>query len=164
MDPTAVVHPTEPLLRNRLMSDGLSIWCPGDPVHLSQEAYRDLAHALIEVHDDDQEDAGSVSSRLTGDGSALSPGSVARSTGSGKRKFPDAVVTDKRSGTYKRGRGTRAPVAAGWLRGVSTATHDSDERKRDRHGNPSARGVSWRGRRGNWLRFGRSRSWRRWQY
>jgi hypothetical protein len=84
MDPTAVVHPTEPLLRNRLTSNGLSIWCPGDPVHLSQEAYRDLAHALIEVHDDDQEDAGSVSSRLTEDRSALSPRSVTCSTGSGR--------------------------------------------------------------------------------
>jgi hypothetical protein len=164
MDPTAVVHPTEPLLRNRLTSYGLSIWCPGDPIHLSQEAYRDLAHALVEVHDDNQEDAGSVSTRLTEDGSALSAGSGTHSTGSGRRKFPDAVVTEQRSGIYKRGRGSRAPVAAGWLRGVSTATHDSDERKRDRHGNPSARGVGWRGQRGSWLRSGRSRSGRRWQY
>jgi hypothetical protein len=169
LDPTAVVHPTEPLLRNRLTSDGISIWCPGDPVHLSQEAYRDLAHALIEVHDDDQDDAGSVSSRLTGDKSALRPGSVAHSSSSGKRKLPDAVVTDQRSVSYKRGPVTRVPVAAGWLRGVSSATNDSDVRKRDRHGNPSARGVGWRGGcgrggRGSWPWSGRARSGRRWQF
>jgi hypothetical protein len=164
MDPTAVVHPTEPLLRNRLTSDGLSIWCPGDPVHLSQEAYRDLAHALIEVHDDSQEDTGSVSSRLTEVVAGSSPGSVTHSTGSGKRKFPDAVVTDQWSGPYKRGRGSRAPVAAGWLRGVSSVIRDSGKRKRDCQGNLSARGVGWRDRRGSWLRSGRSRSGRRWQY
>jgi hypothetical protein len=36
MDPTAIVNPTEPLLRNRVTSSGGdSIWCTGDPVHLS---------------------------------------------------------------------------------------------------------------------------------
>ncbi len=115
LDPTAMVHPTEPLLQNRLTSDGISIWCHGDPVHLSQEAYRDLAHALIKVHDDDQDDTGSVTSRLSDDGSARSPGSVAHSSSSGKRKLPNAVVTDQRSGSSQQGRVTRAPVAAGRL-------------------------------------------------
>ncbi len=93
MDPTAVVHPTEPLLRNRLTSDGLSIWCPGDLVHLSQEAYRDLQHALIETHEDDQDDTASVSSELAVLRASSSSGFLAHSTGSGKRKIPNAVVT-----------------------------------------------------------------------
>jgi hypothetical protein len=51
IDPSAIVHPMEPLLRRRLTSGGASLWCHGDPVHLSPEAYRDLAGAITETGD-----------------------------------------------------------------------------------------------------------------
>jgi hypothetical protein len=51
MNPTAIVHPNEPLLRNCLTSNGEFIWCTSDPDNLSQEAYRDLAMAVCEAHD-----------------------------------------------------------------------------------------------------------------
>ncbi len=51
IDPSAIVHPMEPLLRRRLTSGIAPPWCQGDPVHLSREAYRDLAGALTEVGD-----------------------------------------------------------------------------------------------------------------
>ncbi len=169
LDPTAVVHPTEQLLRNRLTSDGVSIWCHRDPVHLSHEAHRDLAHALIEVHDDDKDDTGSVSSKVSDDESARSSGSVAPSSSSGKRKLPDAVVTDQRSRTSLPGWIIRAPVAAGWLRGVSSTTNDSGVRKRGRNDNShAARGGGWTGGRGRggrsswpWSWSGRARGGRR---
>jgi hypothetical protein len=170
LDPTAVVHPTEPLLRNCLTSDGISIWCHRDPVHLSQEAYRDLANAVIEVHGDDKDDTGSVSSKSSDDGSARSSGSVAPSSSSGKRKLPDAVVTDQQSRSSHSGRIIRVPVAAGWLRGVSSAANASGVRKRGRNADsPITRGGGWarvrgRGGRGGWQWSGRASGGRRYYF
>jgi hypothetical protein len=62
IDPSAIVHPMEPLLRRRLTSGDAPLWCQGDPVHLSPEAYRDLAGALTELGDDSVFGGPSVSS------------------------------------------------------------------------------------------------------
>jgi hypothetical protein len=168
LDPTAVVHPTEPLLRNRLTSDGISIWCHRDPVHLSQEAYRDLANAVIEMHCDDNDDTGSTSDA----GTVRSSGSGAPSScsGSGKRKLPDSVVTDQRISSCQPGRFPRVPVTAGWLRGVPSADGASGARKRGRSdGGPVTRGGGWggvrgRGSRGGWKWSGRASGGRRYRF
>jgi hypothetical protein len=125
MDQTAIVNPTEPLLRNRVTSDGASIWCAGNLVHLSRDAYKDLAMAVQEA----QEGAG-----LVGESASDSMGSVHPMSGSGsgscstaygteKRRAPDTVVTMSVPTTTKHGRYTRPPATAGWLRGVATKGH-----------------------------------------
>jgi hypothetical protein len=77
--PSYVVNPTEPLLRKRLTSDGTSLWSTGDPIHLSPDAYRDLAGALSEEGD------GSVTGGPDSSTSAPSEGL--------KRRNPESVVT-----------------------------------------------------------------------
>ncbi len=138
------------LLRNHLTSDSLSIWSPGDPVHLSQEAYRDLAHAIIEAHEGDREDTASVSNGLGLGRASHGSGSLAHSMVSGKSKIPDAVVTAQRPVTSKRGRSNGPPVTAGWLWGVATVSRSIRGWQRGK----LARGAGGHGRRGGWLRAG----------
>jgi hypothetical protein len=49
LDLTAVVGPVEPILGKRTTSCGASIWAEGDHVHMSREAYRDAANAIVEM-------------------------------------------------------------------------------------------------------------------
>jgi hypothetical protein len=126
MDPTAIVNPTEPLLQNRVTSSGGdSIWCTGDPVHLSREAYRDLAMAVCDAHEGESM-VGESASGSTGSGHAGSgSGSRSSANGSEKRRVPDAVVNVPGPPLPKRGRYTRRPVTAGWLRGEATSVRES---------------------------------------
>ncbi len=89
MNPTAMVHPNEPLLRNRLTSNGEFIWCTGDPDNLSQEAYRDLAMAVCEAHNGKSASL----SRDSEDGRAQAGlCSWVSTAGSEKQRVPDASV------------------------------------------------------------------------
>ncbi len=146
MDPTAIVNPTEPLLRHHVTSGGASIWCSGDPVHLSLDAYRDLAMAVQEAHEGTAMAGGSASDcsdnvrRRTSSGS----GSCNTVLGMGKKRVPDAVVTLTAPGYPKRGRFSRPPATAGWLRGVATKGRGNSAQNLD-----GGRGRSLnRGRRG----------------
>jgi hypothetical protein len=171
MDPTAIVNPTEPLLRNRTTSGGASIWCTGDPVHLSRDAYKDLAMAVQEAHEgaDMEGESASVSSGtghlMPGSGS----GSRSSSYGTEKRRTPDAVVTMSIPETPKRGRYARPPATAGWLCGVSSRVHGASVnpffgiRGANRGRTGSARGHSGqRGQYGHWAKKGRGPHGRRW--
>ncbi len=115
IDPSAIVHPMEPLLRRRLTSGGAPLWCQGDPVHLSPEAYRDLAGAITEPGDGSDFGAPSVSS--------------AEST---KRKIPDSVVTKTVIPNAKRGKMANRAFKAGWLTGTPP-THSSSGAGRSWH-------------------------------
>ncbi len=137
IDPPAIVHPMEPLLRRRVTSGGALLWCQGDPVHLSPEAYRDLAGAL----------------REEGDGSVFGGPSVSTSSEGTKRKIPDSVVTKLVTLNAKRGKKANRITTAGWLTGSPPV--------------PSALGRVWRGRgnRGESRGGGRwAPRWRRFGY
>ncbi len=164
MDPTAIVNPTEPLLRNRTTSGGDSIWCSGDPVHLSRGAYEDLAMAVQEAHECSDEE-GVSASHTSGSGRQMpvsGSGSSSSAYGSGKRRTPDAVVTIPE--TPKRGRYTRSAATAGWLCGVSSRGHGASANSGNRGANRdrarSARG--YRGQGGHWAKKGRGFHGRRW--
>jgi hypothetical protein len=116
IDPSAIVHPMVPLLRRRLTSRGASLWCQGDPVHLSPEAYRDLVGALMEVGDDSVFGGPSFSTSLEGT----------------KRKIPDSVVTRPVAQTAKRGKKAHRIATAGCLTGSPPV--------------PASSGRVWRGR------------------
>ena len=111
LDTTAVVFPMDPSLRERKTSQGSSIWCDNDSVHLSRGAYMDVADAIQEMAAGDGDED-------TTDGTAV--GSTNGSTsGSVKRRQPDSVVTlPYRPPLTKRGCAGKLPTAAGWLRGV----------------------------------------------
>ncbi len=99
-DPTSVVNNTEPMLRHRTNSKGGQLWSAADGVHMTVDAYADLAHAIMEAYQGDVGDTTSCSS------------------GSSKRKIPDSVVTLPGSGATKQAR-LQGPVRpAGWLRGI----------------------------------------------
>jgi hypothetical protein len=104
IDPSTIVNPTAPLLRKRLTSDGASLWCTGDPVHLFPDAYQDLVGAFSEEGD------GSVTGEPDGSISASSEGL--------KRRNPESVVTLPKMPAAKRGRRGQNVAAAGWLTGT----------------------------------------------
>jgi hypothetical protein len=136
-DPTSVVNNTEPMLRHRMISKGTQLWCPADGVHMTKDAYADLAHAILEANQG--EDVGDTASC---------------SSGSSKRKIPDSVVTLPGAGATKQARLQRPVRPAGWL-------HDIPEKGAagaSWHGKPT-RGSWGRGMlgRGFPARFG----WRR---
>jgi hypothetical protein len=159
MDPTAIVNPTEPLLRNRVTSGGSSIWCAGDPVHLSREAYKDLVMLVYEAHEGTSL-VGESASVSTGSGHAVS-GSRSRGMANGteKRRVPDAVITMPMPTTTKRGRYAQPPATAGWLRGLATNVR----------GDRAQAWVGWRGgnrgqrgQHGHWANRGRGAFGCRW--
>jgi hypothetical protein len=49
LDPAATVNPMEPLLRNCTTSSRDPLWTVGDGVHMTWEAYRDVADATGEM-------------------------------------------------------------------------------------------------------------------
>jgi hypothetical protein len=127
LDLTAVVGPVEPILGKRVTSTGASIWSDGDPVHLSREAYRDAASAILEM--------------AAGCGN-IAPGDSASSSGTSsanKRKHPDSVVTFPAQPAKRKGGGPLP--GAGWIRGEA-----------DRERANSAR--IWKARGGSWPRAG----------
>jgi hypothetical protein len=168
MDPTAIVNPTEPLLRHRVTSGGASIWCSGDPVHLSLDAYRDLAMAVQEAHEGTGV-AGESASDCSGNvrhRTSSGSGSCSTVYGAEKRRVQDAVVTMSVPGIPKRGRFTRPPTTAGWLRGVATKGRGNSAQawaggrglNRGRHG----RHRGQRGQYGSWVNKGRGDFGRKW--
>ncbi len=58
-------HPVEPILRNRTSSGGIPLWAVGDPVHLSADAHREIAEALLEGDSDLESKAGTTNSSAT---------------------------------------------------------------------------------------------------
>jgi hypothetical protein len=141
-DPTSVVNNTEPMLRHRITSKGAQLWCQTDGVHMSKDAYADLAHAVLEAAQGD--DTGDAASGISG---------------SSKRKVPDSVVT--LPSAAKNSRLQRAVRKAGWLHGMPDSRPTGDTRR----GWPS-RGLRGRGGtvRGAPPGFGwrRQTRWRRW--
>ncbi len=98
-----MVGPVEPILGKRTTSGGASIWAEGDHVHLSREAYKDAANAIVEM--------------ATGCGNTV-PGDSASSSetsDSHKRKQPESVVTFPAQPAKRRG--GNEPQGAGWMRG-----------------------------------------------
>jgi hypothetical protein len=98
-DPTSVVNNTEPMLRHRVTSKVTQLWCQADGVHMSRDAYADLAHAILEANQGGD----------TGDAASCS-------SGSSKRKVPDSVVT--LPGAPKHARLQKSVRKAGWLHGL----------------------------------------------
>ncbi len=93
-------------------------------------------------------------------------GSCSTVYGTEKRKVPDAVVTMSVPGIPKRGRFTRPPATAGWLRGVATKGRGNSTQawaggrgvNRGRQG----RHRGQRGQYGPWANKGRGDFGRRW--
>jgi hypothetical protein len=63
MNPTELVDPVDPVLRNHLTQSGIPLWAPWDPVHLVQEAYQEMADNIIipDNYSGDGSDTASVS-------------------------------------------------------------------------------------------------------
>jgi hypothetical protein len=130
------------MLRHRITSKGAQLWCQTDGVHMSKDAYADLAHVVLEAAQGD--DTGDAASGISG---------------SSKRKVPDSVVTLPRAA--KSSRLQKSVRKAGWLHGLP----DSRPTGNNWRGWPS-RGL--RGR-GGTVRGGppgsgwrRQTRWRRW--
>jgi hypothetical protein len=101
IDPTMLVDPCDLGLRERTTSSGQRLWRQDDPVHLTTDGYRDIAHAIME----------SVVS-----GPAVVSASTTGSTaGSQKRKRAESVVTKPQQTPAKKT--ATAPRTAGWLLG-----------------------------------------------
>ncbi len=79
LDTTAIVSPMVPLPGNHLTSSGHPIWCEEDGVHLSTEAYSDVAGAIADAANGGEEIAA---------GESASDGSD-----SATRRRLDSVVT-----------------------------------------------------------------------
>jgi hypothetical protein len=106
VDATELVDPVEPILRNRVTRTGIPLWSMWDPVHLAEEAYGELAYAILNACD--------------GDGNG--PDDVSCSSGgysdrSNKRRRPDAVITTPLDPNPKRGKHGWRMKPAGWLLG-----------------------------------------------
>ncbi len=102
LDTTAVVSPMEPALRDRDTSGGHSIWCERDGVHLSREAYINIAGPIIEA--------------TLGFGGSDVDEAASRSSESSKRRQPDSVVTlQALPPPRKRWCRPEDPNEAGWL-------------------------------------------------
>jgi hypothetical protein len=138
IDPSTIVNLTAPLLRKRLTSDGASLWCTGDPVHLCPDAYQDLAGAFSEEGD------GSVTGEPDGSISASSEGL--------KRRNPESVVTLPKMPATKRGRRGQNVAAAGWLTGAPSGD--------------AAAGLGWRRQPSAWgcWRSYRDGRWAHWNH
>jgi hypothetical protein len=104
LDTTAVVRTMEPAIRDRDTSGGHSIWCERDGVHLSREAYINIAGAIIEA--------------TVGFGGSDVDEAAGGSYESSKRRQQNSVVTlPAPPPPQKRGHGPGEPNEAGWLRG-----------------------------------------------
>jgi hypothetical protein len=105
VDATELVDPVEPILRNRVTRTGIPLWSTWDPVHLVEEAYEELAYAILSACDGD-----------SGDGSDdVSCSSGGYTDKSYKRRRPDAVITTPLDPIPKRGKHGWRMKPAGWL-------------------------------------------------
>jgi hypothetical protein len=144
LDLTAVVGPVEPILGKRTTSSGASIWAEGDNVHLSREAYKDAANAIVEM-------ATSCGNTVPRDSA-----SSTETSDSLKRKQPESVVTFPAQPAKRRG-GNETP-GAGWMRGEADRGRACNAPSwrarargwpyRPRSGNGPRRGWAGRGHRG----------------
>ncbi len=91
VDATELVDPVEPILRNRVMRTGIPLWSIWDPVHLVEEAYGELACAILNACDGDGDRSDDVR--------------------------PDAVITTPLDPNPKRGKHGWRMKPAGWLLG-----------------------------------------------
>jgi hypothetical protein len=61
VDATELVDPVEPILRNRVTRTGIPLWSMWDPVHLAEEAYGELAYAILDACEGDGDGPDDVS-------------------------------------------------------------------------------------------------------
>jgi hypothetical protein len=87
-------------LRERTTSSGQRLWREDDPVHLTKDGYRDIAHAITE-------------SVVAGPADLVS--TTGSTSGSQKRKRAESVVTKQQQPLAKKA--TPVPRTAGWLLG-----------------------------------------------
>jgi hypothetical protein len=155
IDPTQLADPSDLGLRTRTTVAGRALWRKDDPIHLTPEAYGDLAVALRDT----------VLS-----GPAAESVSVTGSEKEGrKRKVPESIVTRQPVLQHKKGRGAAPQPAAGWLLGrIDRADRGSDRGRghaRGGHGHRPSNQVFGYGRsgsrRGGWAR-GRRFDGRKW--
>ncbi len=137
VDATELVDPVEPILRNRVTRTGIPLWSTWDPVHLVEEAYEELAYAILNACDDD-----------SGDGSDdVSCSSGGYTDKSYKRRRPNAVITTPLDPIPKRGKHGWRMKPAGWLLGQPERRHvHSDDGPGPRGYRPY--GIGYRGNRG----------------
>jgi hypothetical protein len=103
IDPTQLSDPSNLGLRARTTVAGHVLWRKDDPIHLTAEAYGDLAAAVRDT----------VLS-----GPASESVSVIGSDKDGrKRKVPESIVTRQPGQQHKKGRGAAPQPTAGWLLG-----------------------------------------------
>jgi hypothetical protein len=105
IDATELVDPVEPILRNRVTTGGIPLWTMWDPVHLVDEAYREMAEAIL-MPDSGNEftDHGSTTSTESG-------------MGGSKRKRPESVIVGQPDQPAKKGKSAHEKKPAGWLQG-----------------------------------------------
>jgi hypothetical protein len=80
MDPTELVDPVDPVLRNRLTRSGIPLWTPWEPVYLVQEAYQEMAEDVIRHESGNGSDSASLST-------------MGMSEARSKRRRPETVIT-----------------------------------------------------------------------
>jgi hypothetical protein len=155
IDPTQLSDPSDLGLRARTTVAGHALWRKDDPIHLTAEAYGDLAAAVRDT----------VLS-----GPASESVSVTGSEKEGrKRKVPESFVTRQPGLQHKKGRGAVPQPAAGWLLGrIDLADRGSARGRghaRGGYGHRSSNHVFGYGRsggrRGGWAR-GRRFDGRKW--
>ncbi len=103
IDPTQLSDPSDLGLRARTTVAGHALWRKDDPIHLTAEAYDDLAAAVR-----DTVLSGPVSESVSATGSDRD---------GRKRKVPESIVTRQPVHQHKKGRGAAPQRTAGWLLG-----------------------------------------------
>jgi hypothetical protein len=93
IDPTEYSAPAGFPLGERVTQDGSAWWSTADPVHLSQDSYRALATAVMDLQQAEDE-----SSSTVGSGSTAATDKGTESSASSKRKRVDSVVTSMPAG------------------------------------------------------------------
>jgi hypothetical protein len=103
IDPTQLSDPSDLGLRARTTVAGHGLWRRDDPIHLTAEAYGDLANAVK-----DTVLSGPVADSVSASGSDKE---------GRKRKVPESIVTRQPLQQHKKGRGSVPLRTAGWLLG-----------------------------------------------
>jgi hypothetical protein len=106
IDTTELVDPVELVLRNRLTHGGIPLWTMWDPVHLVEEAYQEMAEAILLPGIEDADS--------TEPGSAISSESL---MGGHKRRRSEAVIIGQPVQPAKKGKPGSERQPAGWLQG-----------------------------------------------
>jgi hypothetical protein len=106
VDATELVDPVEPVLRNRVTHGGIPLWTVWDPVHLVDEAYKEMADAILMPSTEETD--------FTEHGSTISSES---GIGGQKRRRPESVIISQPAQMAKKGRHGSEKKPAGWLQG-----------------------------------------------